>query len=82
MIVKNLSDKIGGDIGRSSSMVVVLLDGVHSLSNFRLPPPLINRWRSGEACDCSWWDIGCQFRIDKPPSLCTSNYSRDFLICA
>ncbi|CAI9297705.1 unnamed protein product [Lactuca saligna] len=83
IIVKNLSDESGGDIGRSNSTVVVLPDGVHSLPNFGLPSPLISRWRSGGACDCGGWDIGCQFRvlgphlneIGKPPSPCSSNSS-------
>ncbi|KAL4571698.1 hypothetical protein LXL04_018462 [Taraxacum kok-saghyz] len=80
IIVKNLSDERGGDIGRSNSTVVVLPDGVHSLPNSGLPSSLINRWRSGGACDCGGWDIGCQFRvlghpneIDEPPSPSTSD---------
>lgn len=81
IIVKNLSDESGGgDIGRSKSTVVVLPDGVHSLPNSGLPSPLINRWRSGGACDCGGWDVGCKFRvlghpyeIGKPPTPSTSD---------
>ncbi|KAK1420716.1 hypothetical protein QVD17_22538 [Tagetes erecta] len=63
IIVKNPSDEICGDIGSCKSTIVVLPDGVHSWPNNGSPFPLINRWRSGGACDCGGWDIGCQFHI-------------------
>nr|XP_043620828.1 uncharacterized protein LOC122592618 [Erigeron canadensis] len=63
IIVKNPSDKTCGGIGSSNSTVVILPDGVHSWPNGGVPSPLINRWRSGGACDCGGWDIGCQFHI-------------------
>ncbi|KAI7754333.1 hypothetical protein M8C21_009075 [Ambrosia artemisiifolia] len=63
IIVKNPSDEVCGDIGSCKSMIVVLPDGVHSWPNSGSPSPLLNRWRSGGACDCGGWDIGCQFHI-------------------
>ncbi|KAI3801331.1 hypothetical protein L1987_29435 [Smallanthus sonchifolius] len=63
IIVKNPSDEICGDIGSCKSTAVVLPDGVHSWPNSGSPSPLIDRWRSGGACDCGGWDIGCQFHI-------------------
>ncbi|KAL8236653.1 hypothetical protein R6Q59_017734 [Mikania micrantha] len=63
IIVKNPSDEICEDIGSCKSTIVVLPDGVHSWPNSGSPYPLINRWRSGGACDCGGWDIGCQFHV-------------------
>ncbi|KAK9055499.1 hypothetical protein SSX86_026582 [Deinandra increscens subsp. villosa] len=63
IIIKNPSDGTRGDIGSCKSTIVVLPDGVHSWPNSGSPSPLINRWRSGGACDCGGWDIGCQFHV-------------------
>lgn len=84
IIVKNPSDETCGDIGSSKSTIVVLPEGVHSWPNSHLPSPLINRWRSGGACDCGGWDIGCQFHVlshhqteilktSTPSTLCTTS---------
>ncbi|KAJ0797970.1 hypothetical protein HanPI659440_Chr04g0179781 [Helianthus annuus] len=63
IVVKNPSDEVCGDIGSCKSTIAVLPDGVHSWPNSGSPSPLIDRWRSGGACDCGGWDIGCQFHI-------------------
>ncbi|XP_076931276.1 uncharacterized protein LOC143596370 [Bidens hawaiensis] len=63
IIVKNPSDDTCRDIGSCKSAIAVLPEGVHSWPNGLSPYPLISRWRSGGACDCGGWDIGCQFRI-------------------
>ncbi|KAI3750123.1 hypothetical protein L2E82_20748 [Cichorium intybus] len=46
----------------SFSMTVVLPGGHHSVPSKGEPSPLIDRWRSGGACDCGGWDIGCRLR--------------------
>ncbi|KAI3677916.1 hypothetical protein L6452_37190 [Arctium lappa] len=63
IIVKNTSNENYGGIGSSKSTVVILPGGIHSLPNSGKPSPLINRWRSGGACDCGGWDIGCELRV-------------------
>ncbi|XP_022731528.1 uncharacterized protein LOC111286031 [Durio zibethinus] len=49
----------GQDIGAT----VILPSGVHSLPNKGEPSSLIQRWKSGGACDCGGWDLGCKLRI-------------------
>ncbi|XP_023759065.1 uncharacterized protein LOC111907500 [Lactuca sativa] len=44
------------------SMTAVLPGGHHSAPSKGEPSPLIDRWRSGGACDCGGWDIGCRLR--------------------
>ncbi|KAK1408483.1 hypothetical protein QVD17_40299 [Tagetes erecta] len=63
IIVKNPCDETCGGIGRSETTTVVLPDCVHGIPNSGSPSPLIDRWRSGGACDCGGWDIGCQFHV-------------------
>ncbi|KAK6247154.1 hypothetical protein QUC31_018719 [Theobroma cacao] len=45
------------------SATVILPSGVHSLPNKGEPSSLIQRWKSGGACDCGGWDLGCKLRI-------------------
>ncbi|MBA0807252.1 hypothetical protein Gohar_023070 [Gossypium harknessii] len=45
------------------SPTVILPSGVHSLPNKGEPSSLIQRWKSGGACDCGGWDLGCKLRI-------------------
>ncbi|CAL9113511.1 unnamed protein product [Musa textilis] len=54
-----------------SGISVILPSGVHGLSTEGEPSPLIERWRSGGACDCGGWDEGCKLTIlsDKLPSV-------------
>lgn len=59
IIVKNTSKENYGGIGSSRSTVVILPGGSHSGQ----PSPLINRWRSGGACACGGWDIGCELGV-------------------
>uniref|UniRef100_A0A5B7AC76 DUF3527 domain-containing protein n=1 Tax=Davidia involucrata TaxID=16924 RepID=A0A5B7AC76_DAVIN len=47
----------------SSSTIVILPGGIHSLPNKGAPSPLINRWKTGGSCDCGGWDVGCKLRI-------------------
>ncbi|URE12454.1 hypothetical protein MUK42_14797 [Musa troglodytarum] len=42
---------------------VILPSGVHGSSTDGEPSPLIERWRSGGACDCGGWDEGCMLTI-------------------
>ncbi|KAL4558186.1 hypothetical protein LXL04_036384 [Taraxacum kok-saghyz] len=44
------------------SMTAVLPGGHHSVPVKGEPSPLLDRWRSGGACDCGGWDIGCRLR--------------------
>lgn len=46
-----------------SGISVMLPSGVHGLSTDGEPSPLIERWRSGGACDCGGWDEGCKLTI-------------------
>ncbi|KAI3787046.1 hypothetical protein L1987_41219 [Smallanthus sonchifolius] len=62
IIVKNSSGETCGDMeSRSRTTIVVLPDRVHSWPISGSPSTLINRWRSGGACDRGGWDIGYQF---------------------
>ncbi|KDP46580.1 hypothetical protein JCGZ_08552 [Jatropha curcas] len=47
---------------------VILPSGIHSLPNKGGPSSLIQRWRSGGACDCGGWDLGCKLRVYANPS--------------
>ncbi|RZR73088.1 hypothetical protein BHM03_00019814 [Ensete ventricosum] len=42
---------------------VILPSGVHGSSTHGEPSPLIERWRSGGACDCGGWDEGCMLTV-------------------
>lgn len=45
-------------------VTVILPTGVHGLPTEEgVPSPLIDRWRSGGACDCGGWDLGCSLSI-------------------
>lgn len=50
---------------RHSTTTIILPSGVHTLpkDSNNAPLPLIERWRSGGACDCGGWDIGCKLRV-------------------
>ncbi|XP_022755849.1 uncharacterized protein LOC111303703 [Durio zibethinus] len=49
--------------GQDIRATVILPSGVHSLPNKGEPSSLIQRWKSGGACDCGGWDLGCKLRI-------------------
>ncbi|KAF8365092.1 hypothetical protein HHK36_032902 [Tetracentron sinense] len=42
---------------------VILPSADHGLPSTGVPPPLIERWKSGGSCDCGGWDVGCKLRI-------------------
>ncbi|CAL0322136.1 unnamed protein product [Lupinus luteus] len=42
---------------------VVLPSGVHSFPSDGGPSSLIERWKTGGACDCGGWDLACKLRI-------------------
>ncbi|KAJ9548308.1 hypothetical protein OSB04_020851 [Centaurea solstitialis] len=44
------------------STTVILPGGSHGVPSKGEPSPLIDRWRSGGACDCGGWDMGCRLR--------------------
>ncbi|XP_006649816.1 uncharacterized protein LOC102704874 [Oryza brachyantha] len=46
-----------------SSVLAVLPNGFHGTSTSGQPLPLIERWRSGGACDCGGWDEGCMLSV-------------------
>ncbi|RZR78281.1 hypothetical protein BHM03_00003550 [Ensete ventricosum] len=46
-----------------SGISVMLPCGVHGVSTEGEPSPLIERWRSGGACDCGGWDEGCSLTV-------------------
>ncbi|XP_019100490.1 PREDICTED: uncharacterized protein LOC104782220 [Camelina sativa] len=50
---------------RHSKTTIILPSGVHTLpkDSNDAPLPLIERWKSGGACDCGGWDIGCKLRV-------------------
>ncbi|XVE79487.1 hypothetical protein DITRI_Ditri14bG0063000 [Diplodiscus trichospermus] len=59
-----LKEKKGPFVGgQDISVTVILPSGVHSLPNKGEPSSLIQRWKSGGACDCGGWDLGCELRI-------------------
>ncbi|CAI9301384.1 unnamed protein product [Lactuca saligna] len=63
IVVKNSSKEKYGGLGRSKSTVVVLPGNIHTLPKSGKPSSLINRWKSGGACDCGGWDIGCELKV-------------------
>ncbi|KAE9600361.1 hypothetical protein Lal_00045852 [Lupinus albus] len=42
---------------------VVLPNGVHSYPSEGGPSSLIERWKTGGACDCGGWDLACKLRV-------------------
>ncbi|EOA26770.1 hypothetical protein CARUB_v10022857mg [Capsella rubella] len=50
---------------RQNKTTIILPSGAHTLpkDSNNSPLPLIERWRSGGACDCGGWDIGCKLRV-------------------
>ncbi|KAE8705643.1 Detected protein of unknown function [Hibiscus syriacus] len=65
------SRKKGSFVGvQDISAAVILPSGVHSLPNKGEPSSLIQRWKSGGACDCGGWDLGCKLRILSNKSQC------------
>ncbi|XP_010521905.1 PREDICTED: uncharacterized protein LOC104800710 [Tarenaya hassleriana] len=54
-------DQTLGETQRSTT--VILPSGIHSLPHRGGPSSLIQRWKSGGACDCGGWDMGCNLRI-------------------
>ncbi|CAH1445743.1 unnamed protein product [Lactuca virosa] len=63
IVVKNTSKEKYGGLGRSKSTVVVLPGDIHTLPKTGKPSSLISRWKSGGACDCGGWDIGCELKV-------------------
>ncbi|GMI97144.1 hypothetical protein like AT5G59020 [Hibiscus trionum] len=57
------------------SATVILPSGVHSLPNKGEPSSLIQRWKSGGACDCGGWDLGCKLRILSNKNQCNQRPS-------
>ncbi|XVE59351.1 hypothetical protein DITRI_Ditri05aG0039400 [Diplodiscus trichospermus] len=58
------SGKKGSFLGAQGiNATVILPSGVHSLPNRGEPSSLIQRWKSGGACDCGGWDLGCKLRV-------------------
>ncbi|KAI3939136.1 hypothetical protein MKX01_002004 [Papaver californicum] len=47
----------------TANTVVLLPSGFHGKPASGLPSPLIDRWKSGGACDCGGWDVGCKLRV-------------------
>ncbi|KAK7261524.1 hypothetical protein RIF29_27838 [Crotalaria pallida] len=48
---------------QNDSVTVVLPSGVHSLPSDGGPSSLIERWKTGGACDCGGWDLACKLQI-------------------
>ncbi|CAL9094119.1 unnamed protein product [Musa acuminata var. zebrina] len=57
-IVVNVPEEMAED-----NTVIVLPGGTHGSSTDAKPPSLIERWRSGGACDCGGWDEGCRLTV-------------------
>ncbi|CAN8316966.1 unnamed protein product [Cochlearia groenlandica] len=48
----------------TTNTTIILPSGFHTVpTDCNDPLPLIQRWRSGGACDCGGWDIGCKLRL-------------------
>ncbi|KAL6644780.1 hypothetical protein ACP70R_016388 [Stipagrostis hirtigluma subsp. patula] len=47
----------------SASVIAIVPNGFHGTSTSGQPLPLIERWKSGGACDCGGWDEGCMLRV-------------------
>ncbi|KAK1420836.1 hypothetical protein QVD17_22727 [Tagetes erecta] len=62
-IVVKFSRNINGDSNQDNfETTVILPGGSHGVPSSGVPSPLIDRWRSGGACDCGGWDVGCRLR--------------------
>ncbi|KAL1210027.1 hypothetical protein V5N11_020588 [Cardamine amara subsp. amara] len=50
---------------RHSTTTIIIPSGAHTLPKDcnNAPLPLIERWKSGGACDCGGWDIGCKLCV-------------------
>uniref|UniRef100_A0A0D9VSC0 DUF3527 domain-containing protein n=1 Tax=Leersia perrieri TaxID=77586 RepID=A0A0D9VSC0_9ORYZ len=51
------------DASSACSVLAVLPNGFHGTSTSGQPLPLIERWKSGGACDCGGWDEGCMLSV-------------------
>uniref|UniRef100_A0A1J3E775 Uncharacterized protein n=1 Tax=Noccaea caerulescens TaxID=107243 RepID=A0A1J3E775_NOCCA len=60
-------------VQKQSTTSVIFPSGAHTLpkDGGDAPLPLIERWKSGGACDCGGWDIGCKLRV-----LCNDHYTK------
>ncbi|KAI7745582.1 hypothetical protein M8C21_032552, partial [Ambrosia artemisiifolia] len=62
-IVVKFPRNTNGDSHRESfETTVILPGGSHGVPSKGGPSPLVDRWRSGGACDCGGWDVGCRLR--------------------
>lgn len=46
-----------------ASVIAILPNGFHGTSTSGQPLPLMERWKSGGACDCGGWDEGCMLSL-------------------
>ncbi|KAG7574018.1 hypothetical protein ISN44_As09g022440 [Arabidopsis suecica] len=63
--VDSTSEELAAIVQTRNTTTIILPSGVHTLpkDSNNIPLPLIHRWKSGGACDCGGWDIGCKLRV-------------------
>lgn len=47
----------------SANVIAIVPNGFHGTSTSGQTLPLIERWKSGGACDCGGWDEGCMLSV-------------------
>lgn len=63
LVKQDLKTKQNNQSSELSNLVAILPRSIHGFSTSGKPSPLIERWRSGGACDCGGWDEGCALTI-------------------
>ncbi|CAL9235955.1 unnamed protein product [Arabidopsis halleri] len=63
--VDSTNEELAAIVQTRNTTTIILPSGVHTLpkDSNNAPLPLIERWKSGETCDCGGWDIGCKLRV-------------------
>jgi hypothetical protein len=59
----NIQPSVKNSCTHSASVIAILPNGFHGTSISGQPLPLIERWKSGGACDCGGWDEGCMLSV-------------------
>jgi hypothetical protein len=70
----NLQPSVDNSCTHSANVIAILPNGFHGTSTSGQPLPLIERWKSGGACDCGGWDEGCMLSVltDSTQEKCVS----------
>ncbi|GJN31002.1 hypothetical protein PR202_gb19356 [Eleusine coracana subsp. coracana] len=59
----NFQSSVKNSCTHLANAIAILPNGFHGTSTSGQPLPLIERWKSGGACDCGGWDEGCMLSV-------------------